>query len=234
MPSATRSSSSASAPTAAGSFRPRTPMRGQPCYHFWRVGTWEPGPRIDQERNGNAGHPPAFTADGRLMALGIAPDQVLLADAATGRELARLTTLQPVTPTPLVFSPDGTKLVAAPTKRPCWCGTCGGSVTSSPRWGWTGTLRRIRRRASLRDNDARGGWGRSPRQRAEPPGRGLGLGARRHKGRLDPSHPDAGARKLRDKTVSDPAGTGRRRSDRAPGAARRRTGRDEPPARRQA
>ncbi len=54
-----------------------------------------------------------FTGDGRLMALGIAPDQVLLADAATGRELARLTTLQSVTPTPLAFSPDGTKLVAA-------------------------------------------------------------------------------------------------------------------------
>ena len=69
--------------------------------------------RIDQERNGAASYRPAFTGDGRLMALGIAPDQVLLADAATGRELARLTTLQPVTPTPLVFSPDGTKLVAS-------------------------------------------------------------------------------------------------------------------------
>ncbi len=78
-------------------------------YHFWRVGTWEPGLRIDQERNGGG---PAFTRDGRLMALGIALDQVLLADAATGRELARLTTLQSVTPAPLVFSPDGTKLVA--------------------------------------------------------------------------------------------------------------------------
>ena len=77
------------------------------------MGTWEPGLQIDPERNGTAGHPPAFTGDGRLMALGIAPDQVLLADAATGRELARLTTLQPVTPTPLAFSPDGTKLVAA-------------------------------------------------------------------------------------------------------------------------
>ena len=86
---------------------------GRSSYHFWRVGTWELDHRIDQERNGIAGHPPAFTSDGRLMALGIAPDQVLLADAATGRELARLTTLQPVTPTPLVFSPDGTKLVAA-------------------------------------------------------------------------------------------------------------------------
>jgi len=82
-------------------------------YQFWRVGSWEPGLRIDIERNGIASHPPVFTGDGRLMALGIAPDQVLLADAATGRELARLTTLQPVTPTPLAFSPDGTKLVAA-------------------------------------------------------------------------------------------------------------------------
>ncbi len=81
-------------------------------YEFWRVGTWEPDLRIDQVRNGNAFYRPAFTSDGRLMALGIAPDQVLLADAATGRELARLTTLQPVTPTPIVFSPDGTKLIA--------------------------------------------------------------------------------------------------------------------------
>jgi tetratricopeptide (TPR) repeat protein len=47
------------------------------------------------------------------MALAIAPDQVLVAEAATGRELARLTTLQPIHPTPLVFSPDGTKLVAS-------------------------------------------------------------------------------------------------------------------------
>jgi serine/threonine protein kinase/WD40 repeat protein/tetratricopeptide (TPR) repeat protein len=86
--------------------------RGSMSYHFWRVGTWEPGHRIDQERDGDATWPPAFTSDGRLMAVGIAPDQILLAEAATGRELARLTTLQPVTPTPLTFSPDGTKLVA--------------------------------------------------------------------------------------------------------------------------
>jgi WD40 repeat protein/Flp pilus assembly protein TadD len=83
-------------------------------YHFWRVGTWDLGRQTDQERPGVAHQPPpAFTADGRLMALGIAPDQVLLADSATGRELARLTTLQPTVPTPLVFSPDGTKLVAS-------------------------------------------------------------------------------------------------------------------------
>jgi WD40 repeat protein/tetratricopeptide (TPR) repeat protein len=86
-------------------------------YHFWRVGTWEPGQRIIQEQSGNVWRPPAFTADGRLMALSIAPDQVLLADTATGRELARLTTLQSVTPTPLVFSPDGTKLVASTNQK---------------------------------------------------------------------------------------------------------------------
>ncbi len=86
-------------------------------YHFWRVGTWEPGLRIDPGRNGSTANLPAFTGDGRLMALGIAPDQVLLADAATGRELARLTTLQPVTPGPLVFSPDGAKLVARTDQR---------------------------------------------------------------------------------------------------------------------
>jgi serine/threonine protein kinase/WD40 repeat protein/tetratricopeptide (TPR) repeat protein len=80
------------------------------CYHFWRAGTWDLGRRID----GYAGlHAPAFTVDGRLMALQIASDQVLLAEAATGRELVRLTTLLPVTPTPLVFGPDGTKLVAS-------------------------------------------------------------------------------------------------------------------------
>ena len=86
-------------------------------YHFWHVGTWELGRRIVEERGAIAWHRPVFTRDGRYMALGISPDQVLLADAATGRELARLTTLQPVTPTPLVFSPDGTTLVAGTTQR---------------------------------------------------------------------------------------------------------------------
>ncbi len=81
-------------------------------YHFWRTGTWDLGRRIDQERHGIAFYPPVFTSDGRVMALGISPDQVLLADAATGREVARLSTLQSITPTPLAFSPDGAKMVA--------------------------------------------------------------------------------------------------------------------------
>ena len=55
-------------------------------YQFWSVGTWEPVLRIDPERTGELLHRPAFTSDGRMMALAIAPDRVLLADAGTGRD----------------------------------------------------------------------------------------------------------------------------------------------------
>ena len=60
-------------------------------YHFWRVATWELDRRrrIDLEGVLSAHHWPVFTRDGRLMALGITPDQVLLAEAATGRECRR-------------------------------------------------------------------------------------------------------------------------------------------------
>ena len=65
---------------------------------FWRTGTWETGQRADVNCRGGAFQAPVFTADGQLMALGIAADQVLLADATTGRELVRLTTLRPIVP----------------------------------------------------------------------------------------------------------------------------------------
>jgi serine/threonine protein kinase/WD40 repeat protein/tetratricopeptide (TPR) repeat protein len=83
------------------------PDASPPSYHFWRVGTWELDRRIEHER---IALQRAFTADGRLMALGI-DTKVSLADAATGRELARLSTPQPVAQTPLAFNSDGTKLV---------------------------------------------------------------------------------------------------------------------------
>jgi serine/threonine protein kinase/WD40 repeat protein/tetratricopeptide (TPR) repeat protein len=79
------------------------------AYHFWRTGTWELDRRIETEL---IGEHTAFTGDSRLMALCIGR-QVALADAATGRELARLSTVPPVAPTPLSFSPDGTKLVVS-------------------------------------------------------------------------------------------------------------------------
>ncbi len=93
------------------------PDAAKGAYHFWRVGTWKLERPLEHEGTGIAPLPPAFTRDGRLMALAIEPDQVLLADASTGRELARLTTSQPVNPTPLAFSPDGTKLVASTNQR---------------------------------------------------------------------------------------------------------------------
>ncbi len=88
-------------------------------YYFWRTATWDREHRIKQERHAGGFFPPVYTIDGRLMAVGIAPDQVLLADPTTGREVARLTTSKPVHPTPLAFSPDGTKLVAATDQKSC-------------------------------------------------------------------------------------------------------------------
>jgi tetratricopeptide (TPR) repeat protein len=85
------------------------PDASRPAYHFWRVGTWELDRRSEHEQ---IAHQTAFTGDGRLMALRV-DDQISLADAATGRELARLPTLQPVGATPLAFSPDGTRLVVS-------------------------------------------------------------------------------------------------------------------------
>ncbi len=87
------------------------------CY-FWRVGTWERGPVIRRPSHVTGWGPPAFTRDGRLMAVSISPHQIRLADTATGREvIGHLLTVQPLAPTPLAFSPDGTRLAAATNQR---------------------------------------------------------------------------------------------------------------------
>jgi hypothetical protein len=52
------------------------------------------------------------------MALSISPHQIQLADTATGREvIGHLSTVQPLTATPLAFSADGTRLAAATNQR---------------------------------------------------------------------------------------------------------------------
>jgi eukaryotic-like serine/threonine-protein kinase len=79
------------------------------AYHFWHIGTWELDRRIESDR---IAVQTAFTGDGRLMALRIG-GPIALADTTTGRELARLSTVPPVNPTPQSFSPDGTKLVVS-------------------------------------------------------------------------------------------------------------------------
>jgi eukaryotic-like serine/threonine-protein kinase len=93
------------------------PNAGKPAYHFWRVGSWDLDHRLEPERDGASMSLPAYARRAGLMALAIAPDQILLADAATDRELARLTTVQPVGPAPMAMSADGTKLVALTNKK---------------------------------------------------------------------------------------------------------------------
>ena len=85
------------------------PDASPPAYHFWRLGTWELERHVEYEK---IGFYTTFTSDSRLIALTV-DNQVSLADAAAGRELARLSTVQSIAPTPLAFSPDGMKLVVS-------------------------------------------------------------------------------------------------------------------------
>jgi serine/threonine protein kinase/WD40 repeat protein/Tfp pilus assembly protein PilF len=71
-----------------------------------RVGTWEPGPVT-----GRAEGRPAFTADGRVMALESGAGSVRLVETATGRELVRLDNPHQDPLNALAFTPDGSRLV---------------------------------------------------------------------------------------------------------------------------
>jgi WD40 repeat protein len=86
-------------------------------YYFWRVGSWQQERVIPFKEAVSRFAPPVFSRDGRLMALSISPQQILLADPATGRTIAHLSSLQPIEATPLAFSPDGTRLAAATNQK---------------------------------------------------------------------------------------------------------------------
>jgi WD40 repeat protein/tetratricopeptide (TPR) repeat protein len=87
-----------------------------PGYYFWEVGTWKRGPVVSQ--HGTAGFgAPVFSSDGRLMALSVSAHQIRLAETASSRAVAHLTMLQPLSSTPLAFSPDGTRLIASTNRR---------------------------------------------------------------------------------------------------------------------
>ena len=58
-----------------------------------------------------------FSPDGRIVALLVSPQQVRLAESATGRTLAHLSTLQPLSPLPLAFSHEGTRLIASTNQK---------------------------------------------------------------------------------------------------------------------
>jgi serine/threonine protein kinase/WD40 repeat protein len=87
-------------------------------FTFWRTDTWEPGlPPVEQEGRAAGWAPPTYTPDGKLMALALSPRRVRIAEAATGKTVAHLTTRQPLAPAPLTFSPDGARLAAVTNQR---------------------------------------------------------------------------------------------------------------------
>ncbi len=77
------------------------------CCRLWEVGTWHERPSLGSN-NGTC----AFSADGRLLALGDQKGVVRLVLPETGAEIARLTISEPTRLRPLSFAPDGTQLVA--------------------------------------------------------------------------------------------------------------------------
>jgi Tfp pilus assembly protein PilF len=84
---------------------------GQSDYRFARVGTWEPGPVIRKHLHSADACAPAFSPDGRLVALPLSYDVVGLYDADTVREVAHLTLPVPLRAITACFSPDGSRLV---------------------------------------------------------------------------------------------------------------------------
>jgi eukaryotic-like serine/threonine-protein kinase len=81
-------------------------------YYFWEVGTWKRGPFIARSISPTWPEP-VFSPDGQVIALSVSNQQIRLAEAATGRTLAHLTTLEPRGAIPFAFSPDGTRLIVS-------------------------------------------------------------------------------------------------------------------------
>ncbi len=93
-----------------------TDDRANSGYYFWEVVDWGRGPFIPNWQSVGLGAP-AFSPDGQLVALCVSPQRILLAEAATGRTIAHLPSLQPLSALSLAFSPDGTKLIGSTHKK---------------------------------------------------------------------------------------------------------------------
>jgi serine/threonine protein kinase/WD40 repeat protein len=86
-------------------------------YRFWRVGTWEAGVTIFREKEKEWPSPLAFTSDGRLVALALAPWRIALVEPASGQQVAVLSPPEPWEISWLCFSPDNTKLAVGRGKQ---------------------------------------------------------------------------------------------------------------------
>jgi WD40 repeat protein/tRNA A-37 threonylcarbamoyl transferase component Bud32 len=86
---------------------------GQGEYRLWRVGSWEAGLEIPREQLENHPGRMAFTSDGKVLALAWSRHLVRLVDAASGQELATLTSPDPQPITQIRFSPDEQQLAVA-------------------------------------------------------------------------------------------------------------------------
>jgi WD40 repeat protein len=81
-------------------------------YYAFQPGTWERTVIAYAPDSGMLG-PAVFAPNGQFMALAMSPTEIRLAELGTGRPLANLIWLGRSDPTPLAFSPDGTRLAVA-------------------------------------------------------------------------------------------------------------------------
>jgi serine/threonine protein kinase/Tfp pilus assembly protein PilF/sugar lactone lactonase YvrE len=84
-------------------------------FRFWKVGDWKAA-RVVARKPGSSLNGAAFSPDGRLLALALAPDEVQLSDPLTGREYGVFPVLTQEPISSICFSPDGGQLVIS-TKR---------------------------------------------------------------------------------------------------------------------
>jgi WD40 repeat protein len=85
-------------------------ISGRDEYSLWAAGTWQLLRRLPRDRAPYPGWV-AFTSDGQLMALELAPGVIHLKEVATGRTVAKLEDPHGDQAGWLGFTPDGTKLV---------------------------------------------------------------------------------------------------------------------------
>jgi WD40 repeat protein len=85
----------------------RLAVRGEDGGRILIVGTWEEGPAVQW-----SGSAAVFSPDGSLLAVEAGPGVIRLLDPATGREKARLEDPHQERASCLVFTPEGTRLVA--------------------------------------------------------------------------------------------------------------------------